>query len=67
MYKKTFITAKTVCKQGRAQYYATLQKAKKGELVSIKRGVYAKEIDLNDTMIDVEAIAPDEILCLFSA
>lgn len=67
MYKKTFITAKTVCKQGRAQYYATLQKAKKGELVRIKRGVYAKEIDLNDTMIDVEAIAPDEILCLFSA
>lgn len=38
MYKKTFITAKTVCKQGRAQYYATLQKAKKGRIGSHKAG-----------------------------
>ena len=56
-----------VCEQGRAQYYVTLQKAKQGDLVRIKRGVYAKEIDLADTMIDIEAIVPDGILCMFSA
>lgn len=67
MYKKNFITTGMVCEQGRAQYYATLQQAKNGELVRIKRGVYAKEIDLADVMIDVEAIVPDGILCMYSA
>ena len=67
MYKKNFITTGMVCEQGRAQYYATLQKAKQGELVRLKRGVYAREIDLADTMIDVEAIVPDGILCMYSA
>ena len=67
MYKKNFITAGMVCEQGRAQYYITLQKAKQGDLVRIKRGVYAKEIDLADTMIDIEAVVPGGILCMFSA
>ena len=67
MYKKNFITAGMVCEQGRSQYYATLQKAKQGDLVRVKRGVYAKEIDLADTMIDVEAIVPEGVLCMFSA
>lgn len=67
MYKKNFITTGMVCEQGRAQYYATLQKAKQGDLVRIKRGVYAREIDLADTMIDIEAIVPDGILCMYSA
>lgn len=67
MYKKNFITTGMACEQGRAQYYATLQKAKQGDLVRIKRGVYAREIDLADTMIDIEAIVPDGILCMYSA
>ncbi|MBO7513639.1 MAG: hypothetical protein J6T54_11880 [Fibrobacter sp.] len=67
MRKKNFITADTVCKQGRAQYYATLQKAKQGQLVRVKRGVYAKEIALADTMVDIEALIPGGILCMFSA
>jgi predicted transcriptional regulator of viral defense system len=67
MHKKNFITAGTACKQGRAQYYATLQKAKQGKLVRVKRGVYAKEIALADTMVDVEALIPGGILCMFSA
>lgn len=67
MYKKKYIKTGMVCEQGRAQYYVTLQKAKQGDLVRIKRGVYAKEIDLADTMIDIEAIVPDGILCMFSA
>lgn len=67
MRKKNFITADTVCKQGRAQYYATLQKAKQGQLVRVKRGVYTKEIALADTMVDIEALIPGGILCMFSA
>lgn len=67
MYKKKYMKTGMVCEQGRAQYYVTLQKAKQGDLVRIKRGVYAKEIDLADTMIDIEAIVPDGILCMFSA
>ena len=67
MYKKKYIKTGMVCEQGRAQYYVTLQKAKQGDLVRIKRGVYAKEIDLADTMIDIEAIVPEGILCMFSA
>ena len=67
MRKKNFITADTVCKQGRAQYCATLQKAKQGQLVRVKRGVYAKEIALADTMVDIEALIPGGILCMFSA
>ena len=67
MYKKKYIKTGMVCEQGRAQYHVTLQKAKQGDLVRIKRGVYAKEIDLADTMIDIEAIVPEGILCMFSA
>lgn len=67
MYEKNFITAGMVCEQGRAQYYATLQKAKQGELVRVKRGVYAEEIALADVMVDVESLIPGGILCMFSA
>lgn len=67
MHQKNFITASTACKQGRAQYYATLQKAKQGKLVRVKRGVYAKEIALADTMVDIESLIPGGILCMFSA
>lgn len=67
MRKKKFITAGMVCEQGRAQYYATLQKAKQGKLVRVKRGVYAKEIALADTMVDIETLIPGGILCMFSA
>ncbi|MBR4916408.1 MAG: hypothetical protein IKZ45_04935 [Fibrobacter sp.] len=67
MRKKRFITAGMVCEQGRAKYYATLQQVRQGDLVRVKRGVYAKEIDLADVMIDVEAIVPGGILCMYSA
>ncbi len=67
MDEKKFITAGMACEQGRAQYYATLQKAKQGKLVRVKRGVYAKEIALADTMVDVETLIPGGILCMFSA
>ena len=67
MQRKKFITAGMVCEHGRAQYYATLQKAKQGKLVRVKRGVYAKEFALADTMVDVETLIPDGVLCMYSA
>ena len=67
MDKKKFITAGMACEQGRAQYYATLQQAKQGKLVRVKRGVYAEEIALADTMVDVESLIPGGILCMYSA
>ena len=67
MYRKKFITAGKVCELGRAKYYTTLQKAKQGELVRVKRGVYAEEIALADVMVDVDSLIPGGILCMFSA
>ena len=67
MYEKKFITTGMVCEQGRAQYYATLQKTKQGELIRVKRGVYAKEIALADIMVDIESLIPGGILCMYSA
>ena len=44
MYKKNFITTGKVCEQGRAQYYAILQKAKQGELVRINEASTPKKL-----------------------
>lgn len=52
---------------GRATYDSLLERARAGELVRIRRGVYAKAEQLADTMIDVEAVVPGGVLCLFSA
>ena len=38
-----------------------------GETVRVKRGVYATAEQLADTMIDIQAIVPGGVLCLFSA
>lgn len=44
-----------------------LQATKKGEVTRLKRGVYATEDALTNTMIDIEKIVPGGILCLYSA
>lgn len=62
-----FISSEQAKAVSRSEYYKILQKADNGELVRIKRGVYAKEEQLADVMIDVEGIIPQGILCLWSA
>lgn len=44
-----------------------LQEARKGNLVRVRRGVYARNEQLADTMIDIDAVVPNGILCLLSA
>lgn len=63
----SFISSAKTKEAGRAAYYKMLADARQGELVCIRRGVYASMEQLADTMIDVEAIVPGGILCLLSA
>lgn len=65
--ENSFMSSTKAKGAGRATYYKMLADAKQGDLVCIRRGVYASMEQLADTMIDVEAIVPDGILCLLSA
>lgn len=64
---KHFITSSSVKKQGRTEYYKMLEKAKRGELVKVSRGIYASLDQLSGNMIDINSIIPEGILCLWSA
>lgn len=66
-HTNSFTSAETVKEIGRTAYYKLLDSARNGEAVRIKRGVYATAEQLADTMIDVEAMVPGGVLCLFSA
>lgn len=48
-------------------YRRLLHSAKEGNVMRLKRGVYAKEDALANTMIDVDKVVPGGILCLYSA
>ena len=62
-----FITSSSVKEQGRTEYYKMLQKARQGELVQVRRGVYATSEQLSGNMIDIDSVVPGGILCLWSA
>ena len=44
-----------------------LGSARQGDLIRVRRGVYANIDQLGGNMIDIETIVPDGILCLWSA
>lgn len=48
-------------------YFKLLRSVEKGELVRVRRGVYALNDDLAKQMIDVECLVPGGVLCLYSA
>jgi predicted transcriptional regulator of viral defense system len=48
-------------------YRLMLQNVKDGELIKVRNGVYATVDNLAAGMIDIEAIVPGGILCLYSA
>lgn len=52
---------------GRAQYERVRRAVERGELMKVKHGVYAEPTQLLNTMIDIEMIVPDGVLCLYSA
>ncbi len=62
-----FISSSSVKERGRTEYYKMLEKARQGELIQVRRGVYATSEQLSGNMIDIGSIVPDGILCLWSA
>ena len=44
-----------------------LESVRQGELIQVRRGVYANIDQISGNMIDIEAIVPGGILCLWSA
>jgi predicted transcriptional regulator of viral defense system len=65
--RNTYLSSASVKKQGRTAYYKMLESAKQGELIQVRRGVYANIEQLSGNMIDINAVVPEGILCLWSA
>ena len=65
--RDTYLSSASVKKQGRTAYYKMLESAKQGELIQVRRGVYANIDQLSGNMIDINAVVPDGILCVWSA
>lgn len=62
-----FLSSSTAKAKGRSAYYKLLDEAKEGNLISVRRGVYATVDQLADTMIDLDIVVPGGILYLQSA
>ncbi len=63
----SYISSADMKEKGRTAYYKMLESVRQGELVQVRRGLYANIDQLSDSMIDIEAIIPGGILCLWSA
>ena len=48
-------------------YHHLLSAVKRGEMIRIRRGVYATKDGLASTMIDISTVVPGGVLCLYSA
>ena len=53
--------------RGTRAYREILREAREGEIIKVRNGVYATFDALANGMIDIDAIVPDGILCLYSA
>lgn len=62
-----FISSSETKEKGRTEYYKMLNRVKDGELIQVRRGVYATSEQISGNMIDIESIVPGGILCLWSA
>ena len=65
--RNTYLSSADMKKQGRTAYYKMLEGARQGELIQVRRGIYANIDQLSGNMIDINTIVPDGILCLWSA
>lgn len=61
-----YIRAKDI-KENRPMYDQLLAEVAKGNVVRLRNGIYALPDEMAKTMIDVETIVPDGILCMYSA
>ena len=53
--------------RNRNEYLKTLRAEKRGELIRVRQGVYAEPSSVISTMIDVEKIVPNGIVCMYNA
>lgn len=53
--------------RGSSSYRRILRDAKEGEIIKVRNGVYATLDSLAGGMIDIDAIVPGGILCMYSA
>ena len=67
MGRNSYLSSASVKVQGRTAYYKMLESVRRGNLIQVRRGVYANIDQLSGNMIDINAIVPDGILCLWSA
>lgn len=51
----------------RAEYLRVVRAVDQGELIRVRHGVYALPEMLMNTMIDLERIVPDGVVCLYNA
>ncbi len=65
--QNSYISSADIKEKGRTAYYKMLESVRQGELVQVRRGIYASIDQLSASMIDIEAIVPGGILCLWSA
>ena len=65
--RNSYLSSASVKKQGRTAYYKMLESVRQGELIQVRRGIYASIEQISGNMIDINAIVPDGILCLWSA
>lgn len=61
-----YIRAKDI-KDNRPMYDQLLAEVAKGNVVRLRNGIYALPDEMAKTMIDVETIVPDGVLCMYSA
>lgn len=63
----SYLSSSSIKEQGRTAYYKMLESVRQGELIQVRRGVYANIDQISGNMIDINAIVPGGILCLWSA
>lgn len=60
MDTRQFISSSETKEKGRTEYYKMLNRVKDGELIQVRRGVYATSEQISGNMIDIESIVPGE-------
>lgn len=63
--KNGIITTEEI--SGKAEYKRILRAVDRGEVIRIRHGVYAEPTSIINTMIDVEKIIPNGVVCLYNA
>lgn len=63
----SFISSAHIKQKGRTAYYKLLEAVRQGELIQVRRGIYASIDQLSGNMVDINTVVPNGILCLWSA